>query len=71
MIPGMALLSGNWLPEKSLIMGESGIEGDEGAAPARKKRQQCAVACIPCSKAKSACDDVRPCSRCIRDMTSN
>ena len=67
MIPSMALLhAGNWLPEKVVCEGEGASDNEDLTTPTRKKRQQCAVACIPCSKAKSACDDIRPCSRCIR-----
>ncbi|KAJ1492245.1 hypothetical protein T484DRAFT_1771864 [Baffinella frigidus] len=67
MIPSMAVLqAGNWLSEKAARVEEGASDNEDTAAPARKKRQQCAVACIPCSKAKAACDDVRPCSRCIR-----
>ena len=31
-----------------------------------KKRKQTSNACIPCSKSKNRCDDLRPCGRCLR-----
>ncbi len=52
---------------RSASAGENGPGMDEVGAPAqRKKRQQCAAACIPCAKSKSACDNNRPCKRCMR-----
>jgi hypothetical protein len=41
-------------------------DGNSGTVVQRKKRQQCAAACIPCAKSKSACDNNRPCKRCMR-----
>jgi hypothetical protein len=47
----------------SSSMGQDNITG---IVVQRKKRQQCAAACIPCAKSKSACDNNRPCKRCMR-----
>ena len=41
---------------------DSGDDSAEG----RKKRFQVKIACIHCKKACKKCDDIRPCTRCVR-----
>jgi hypothetical protein len=35
-------------------------------ASTKKKRIHCKVACVYCKKTSQRCEDVRPCSRCVR-----
>ncbi|EKX40943.1 hypothetical protein GUITHDRAFT_142344 [Guillardia theta CCMP2712] len=56
-----ALLGNGLLPEQD--------QDPDAADPTlgrRKRRHQVSIACVVCAKAKAACNDARPCKRCIR-----
>jgi hypothetical protein len=80
-IPGIDRLlvgAGDWEREPQNQAGsfssKSNMSGEDNAFigvadfgdDMKKKRRQCSNACLLCARSKAACDDKRPCSRCLK-----
>jgi hypothetical protein len=58
-------------PSSQILVQQVHRDDEMGKAIKRQKRQQVGSACPPCAKAKAACDNERPCRRCVRRNKSS